>query len=937
MSNALKSPTLAEETQTNREKNIYDLWENAGYFKPKGFGKSFCIMLPPPNVTGSLHMGHAFQQTLMDVLIRYHRMMGDNTLWQGGTDHAGIATQMMVERQLEQSGISRQSLGREMFVERVWEWKKNSGDTITQQMRRIGASIDWSVERFTLDEGLSEAVQEVFIRLYDEKLIYRGTRLVNWDPVLLTAVSDLEVESEETKGQLWTIRYPLAEGNGSISVATTRPETLLGDVAVSVNPEDNRYKSLIGKKLRLPLTDRLIPIIADDQVDKDFGTGAVKITPAHDFNDYAMAERHQLPKINIFTIDAKLNEEVPKEYQGLDRFVARKKIVNDLKDQNLLEKIEDHTLNVPRGDRSGAVLEPRLTEQWYVKIAPLAKPAIDVVSTQKIHFIPEHWTKTYFEWMNNIQDWCISRQLWWGHRIPAWYDEKANIYVGRSEENVRQKYNLSKDVVLKQDEDVLDTWFSSALWPFSTLGWPKETNNLKTFYPTQVLITGFDIIFFWVARMIMFGLKFAQNIPFSEVYINGIIVDQNGQKMSKTKGNVLDPLDLIDGIDLESLVKKRSSGLMQPQLAEKIEKDTRKQYPNGIPSFGTDALRFTYCAIASQSRYIRFDLNRIEGYRHFVNKLRNATRYVLMNTEKFDLSQEHQLIKENKLEIQNNHIINLWIESLWQKTKQELHKHLNEYRFDLFANTLYEFTWNEYCDWYLELSKPILNESGIEPKIAQRTRYTLISILEELLRAIHPVMPYLTEELWQGLPKFLHENVESIMIAPYPLVQDKKINTEAEETIHWIKSFILAVRNIRGEMQVSPAKTLPIILNQALDSDRKYVQENESLLKSLAKISHITWLTPNEAKPHSATALLGSMEILIPLSDLIDKDKEIVRLQKEIEKMSKDLEKISTKLSNESFIKNAPAEVVAQEQKRIIELKTALVKLENRKTEIMEI
>lgn len=935
---------LQEETQAKQEKDLYESWEKAGYFKPKSQGNSFCIMLPPPNVTGSLHMGHAFQQTLMDILIRYHRMMGDRTLWQGGTDHAGIATQMMVERQLSAQGISRTSLGREGFVEKVWEWKRNSGNSITQQMRRLGVSIDWSRERFTLDEGLSEAVQEVFIRLYDEGLIYRGTRLVNWDPVLLTAVSDLEVESEETKGSLWYIRYPLADKNEAkkannlpefVIVATTRPETLLGDVAVAVNPEDPRYAKLIGKMLKLPLTERLIPIIADDQVSMEFGTGAVKITPAHDFNDYAMAERHQLSKINIFTEDAKLNTEAPKAYQGLDRFVARKKIVEDLKAQDLLEKIEDHTLNVPRGDRSGAVLEPRLTEQWYIKIEPLAKPATEVVEKQKVQFIPENWSKTYFEWMHNIQDWCISRQLWWGHRIPAWYDAKGNIYVGKSEAQVREKYQLSKDEILKQDEDVLDTWFSSALWPFSTLGWPKQTAELKDFYPTQVLITGFDIIFFWVARMIMFGLKFAHNIPFSDVYINGIIVDQDGQKMSKTKGNVLDPLDLIDGIDLESLVKKRKTGLMQPQLSERIEKNTRKLYPDGIPAFGTDALRFTFCSIATQSRYIRFDLKRIEGYRHFINKLKNAARYVEMNTEGKDLSGEKSYT-----------VVDKWITSLWQKAKQDLHKHINEYRFDLAASTLYEFTWNEFCDWYLELSKPILTGSDVAPEFACGTRHTLLSILEELFRALHPIIPYLTEELWQKLPESIRfsENVQtsenirgsekiqskpdSIMIASYPLPENAKINLHAENDVAWLKAFVLAIRGIRGEMQVSPAKSLSVILepiasNLEVELDQKRFKEYEHLLKALAKISEFTWVSPEAHKPMGSTAIVDNVKITIPFSEE-DREKEVSRLEKETKKLLDEINQIRSKLENDNFVKKAPNEVVEQERKRLTEKEIAL-------------
>lgn len=926
---------LAEnETAKDLEARLYQQWESSGAFKPMGNGKPYCIMLPPPNVTGSLHMGHAFQQTLMDILIRYHRMCGRKTLWQVGTDHAGIATQMVVERLLAQKDISRHDLGREAFIEEIWKWKETSGGNIMRQMRRMGVSADWSSERFTMDSGLSEAVQETFIRLYNEGLIYRGKRLVNWDPVLLTAVSDLEVESEEEVGSLWYIRYPLETGEGHITVATTRPETLLGDVAVAVHPEDERYKAWIGKQVRLPLTDRLIPIIADDTVLPEFGTGAVKITPAHDFNDYAMGERHKLPKINIFTIDARLNDNAPTPYQGLDRFEARKRIIDDLTDLKLLEKIDVHKLMVPRGDRSGAIIEPRLTDQWYVNVQAMADAAIKVVETGQISFKPEHWSKTYFEWMRNIQDWCISRQIWWGHRIPAWYDAQGKIYVGRNEEEVRKTHHLSSNVSLKQEQDVLDTWFSSALWPFSTLGWPEQTENLKTFYPTQVLITGFDIIFFWVARMIMFGLKFTDEIPFNDVYINALLLDQDGQKMSKTKGNVLDPIDLIDGIDLETLVKKRCSGLMQPHLATQIEKHTRSQYPEGIPAFGTDALRFTFASIATTARYIRFDLNRIEGYRHFCNKLKNAARFVFMNTENQDLSGDKSYTD-----------IDRWILSLWQKTKQLVHQHIAQYRFDLAANAIYEFTWNEYCDWYLELSKPVLfnKDASLSLDIQRGTRHTLLSILEELLRVIHPFMPYMTEEIWQKIPLVyrsheLYETTASspatIMLQPYPLVQEQWISEDAEQEITWLKSFVLGIRAIRGEMNISPAKTLPVLLHNASPLDEKRATKHAALLRFLAKIDSIALLTPQDNKPLAATALVGELEILIPLSNLIDKDKEIARLERELDKFSKELDKISVKIANPSFVKNAPPEVVTQEQNRVVELKTAIEKLAIRREEI---
>lgn len=945
------------------ERSLYESWEKAGYFAPQGEGPPYCVMIPPPNVTGSLHMGHAFQQTLMDILIRYHRMKGDKTLWQVGTDHAGIATQMVVERMLLAEGKSRHDLGRDPFVQQIWQWKEESGGNITRQLRRIGASVDWSRERFTLDEGLSTAVQTVFIQLYREGLIYRGKRLVNWDPVLHTAVSDLEVESEEEKGSLWHIRYPLAEVTKSeknpleyLVVATTRPETMLGDVAVAVHPEDERYTALIGKFVQLPLANRLIPIIADDAVDPAFGTGCVKITPAHDFNDYAMGERHKLDKINIFNLDATLNDEVPEVYRGLERFKARKKIVQDLKDLDLIEKIEDHTLNVPRGDRSGAVLEPLLTDQWFVKIESLAKPAIEAVESGKIRFIPENWSKTYFEWMRNIQDWCISRQLWWGHRIPAWYDNDGNIYVAENIEAVREKYGLDAKHPLKQDEDVLDTWFSSALWPFSTLGWPEETTEFKTFYPTQVLITGFDIIFFWVARMIMFGLKFADNIPFHEVYIHGLIQDQDGQKMSKTKGNVLDPIDLIDGIDLESLLKKRTQGLMQPQLAEKIEKNTRKQYPDGIQAYGTDALRFTYAALATTGRHIRFDLAKIEGYRHFCNKLWNATRYVLMHTEgKLDLKKDN--LNPEKIASDtgmDQTIPDKWIYAIWQKTLKEVETHINTYRFDLASQAIYEFVWNEFCDWYLEFSKPVLMDNSAENAgFVQGTRFTLISLLEEILRVLHPFMPYITEALWQRVAvvagiidnKPLDNNAvnctESIMLQPYPVgdIYQFMRGADAIADIFWVKEVVLGIRNIRGEMNISPAKPIPVLFYCDGEDKEKILQRSRLekhyyLLQSLVKIEYMEWLDATEPRGAFATALAGNLEILVPMANLIDKDAEIARLNKEIEKLKKDLEKSEKQLSNDHFVKNAPAAVVEKEKNNFNSLKLAIEKLEMRLKEM---
>lgn len=900
------------------------LWEQGSYYKPTfNNNPAYCIMIPPPNVTGSLHMGHAFQDTIMDTLIRYHRMLGDNTLWQVGTDHAGIATQMVVERQLQQKGTSRHDLGREQFVAKVWEWKQESGSNIKQQLSRLGASVDWSRERFTMDPGLSSAVIKTFVDLYREGLIYRGKRLVNWDPVLLTAISDLEVESVEEQGSMWHIYYPVVGSDEKIVVATTRPETMLGDVAVAISPKDDRYAHLLGKHVQLPLTNRTIPIIADDYVDPEFGTGCVKITPAHDFNDYAVGMRHNLELINIFTVDAKINTNAPQKYQGLDRFEARKQIVSDLEAQNFLAKIEPHTLKVPRGDRSNAVIEPFLTDQWFVKIESLAKPAIDAVNDGKIKFIPENWSKTYFEWMNNIQDWCISRQLWWGHRIPAWYDENGNIYVGNDEAEVRKHYNLDANLVLQQDNDVLDTWFSSALWPFSTLGWPEQTEEFKTFYPTNVLVTGFDIIFFWVARMIMFGLKFTGEVPFKEVYIHGLIQDQNGQKMSKTKGNVLDPLDLIDGISLDDLVSKRIKGLMQPQMAKKIEQDTRKQFPQGIPPFGTDSLRFTYCALATSGRHIRFDLKRLEGYRNFCNKIWNAARYVLMNIE--------SLPKDMELDIATQYndlnIVDKWILSRWDQTKANVIKNYATYRFDFIANSLYEFIWNEFCDWYLELAKPTLNHATK----SNATRLTLKFMLCEILQVLHPIMPFITEELWEKVP---HNNAGLLIQHTFPAVHGLD-NPEIEDTITQLQQVILGVRNIRGEMNISPSKLLPVFIANATSSQQELIANNQELLQFIAKIESITFLKSTEEQPLSAIALAGDMQILIPMHGLIDKDAELVRLNRELEKLGKELKKATDKLDNPSYVQKAPAEVVAKDRQVLEDLQNAKGKIEANIEKIM--
>ena len=904
------------------EQQCYKSWEEAGLFKASGSGDPYCILLPPPNVTGSLHMGHGFQQTIMDALTRYHRMKGDNTLWQVGTDHAGIATQMVVERQLNAQGKTRHDLGREDFIKKVWEWKEHSGGTITGQMRRLGTSPDWSREVFTMDEDLSKAVTEVFVKLHEEGLIYRGKRLVNWDPVLHTAVSDLEVLNEEEDGHMWHMRYPLADGSGELVVATTRPETMLGDTAVAVHPEDERYQGFIGKEIKLPITGRLIPVIADDYVDQEFGTGCVKITPAHDFNDYDMGKRHNLPMINILTDDAKINDDAPEAYRGLDRFDARKQIVADLDAQGALVKIEPHKLKVPRGDRTGAVIEPYLTDQWYVAVESLAKPAIEAVESGEIRFVPENWNKTYYQWMNNIQDWCISRQLWWGHRIPAWYDENGKVFVGRTEEEVREKHGLGSDVILSQDDDVLDTWFSSALWPFATMGWPEETPDLETFVPSSVLVTGFDIIFFWVARMIMMTKKFTGKIPFKDIYITGLIRDENGDKMSKSKGNVLDPIDLIDGIDIESLVTKRTAGMMQPQLAEKIAKRTRKQFPDGIQAYGTDALRFTFAAMASTSRDINFDMARVEGYRNFCNKIWNASRFVLMNTEEHDTGRDGG---EMVLSMADR-----WIWAKFQQTLVEFEKALEDYRFDIAAQTVYEFTWNQFCDWYLELTKPVLNNDASTEAEKRGTRHTLINVLESLLRLLHPLMPFITDTIWQRVVPLSALKVEegaSIMVQAFPEVDAAKQDDKVLADIEWVKKFIVGIRNIRGEMDISPNKPLNALLKNVSDEDARRLDAAKAFLDKLSKLETVTILKDGEEAPASATALVGEMEILIPMAGLIDKDAELARITKAMEKIEKDVSRTRGKLGNEKFVSNAPEAVIEKERAKLDEGEKALAKL----------
>ena len=899
------------------EERIYERWESSGAFAAQGDGEGYCIVIPPPNVTGSLHMGHAFQDTIMDALIRYHRMRGRYTLWQGGMDHAGIATQMVVERQLAARGTTRHDLGREKFIAQVWDWKAHSGGTIIRQLRRMGASVDWARERFTMDDGLSAAVQEVFIQLYNDGLIYRGKRLVNWDPVLHTAVSDLEVLSAEENGHLWHLRYPLVDGEEKVVVATTRPETMLGDTAVAVHPEDERHRHLVGREVELPLCGRRIPIVADAYVDPEFGSGFVKITPGHDFNDYEVGQRHDLPIINIFNDNAAIH--LPDSpYHGLDRYEARKRIVADLESAGLLERVDDHKLMVPRGDRSHSVIEPYLTNQWYVRTEALAIPAIEAVENGSIRFVPDNWKNTYFEWMRNIQDWCISRQIWWGHRIPAWYDDDGNIYVAHDEEDAarqaRERHGRLVD--LRRDPDVLDTWFSSALWPFSTLGWPEETPELKRLYPTNVLVTGFDIIFFWVARMIMFGLRFTGKVPFHEVYIHGLVRDAEGQKMSKSKGNILDPLDLIDGIDLESLVEKRTTGMMQPHLAQKIEKQTRAHFPDGIPAYGTDALRFTFASLATQGRDIRFDLHRIEGYRNFCNKIWNAARFIAMNTEGRDCGQTNDAVELT--------LADRWIVSRLQEVEAQVEQSMSGYRFDHIAQVLYGFIWDEYCSWYLEMAKVCLNDDTRDASEHLGTRRTMARAWEAILRLLHPLMPFITEELWQRIAPLAGVDGESVMSRPYPRSEPDRIDAAALDDMNWIREVITGVRNIRGEMNISPGNALPILLQQAGERDRDRQQRYGDYLRILGRIESVQVLADNEPAPESASALVGEMLVLIPLGDLIDRDEELARLGREVGKRQSELAVVDKKLANKNFVDRAPAAVVEKEREKQRQLNRAL-------------
>ncbi|MBB61388.1 MAG: valine--tRNA ligase [Pseudomonas sp.] len=931
------------------ETSWYQTWESNNYFAPQGSGEPYTIMIPPPNVTGSLHMGHGFNNAIMDALIRWRRMQGRKTLWQPGTDHAGIATQMVVERQLAAQGVSRHDLGREKFLEKVWQWKEESGGNITRQIRRLGSSVDWSRERFTMDAGLSEAVKEAFVRLHEDGLIYRGKRLVNWDTKLHTAISDLEVENHDEKGHLWHLRYPLADGARTadgkdyLVVATTRPETVLGDAAVAVHPEDERYRDLIGRHVMLPLVNRLIPIVADDYVDLEFGTGCVKITPAHDFNDYEVGKRHHLPLINIFdqnacvlaraqvfNIDGSVNDRIdpslPDGYAHMDRFDARRAIVAEFEAMGLLEKIDDHALKVPRGDRSGTIIEPWLTDQWYVSTKPLAEKAIRAVESGQIQFVPKQYENMYFSWMRDIQDWCISRQLWWGHRIPAWYDEAGNVYVGRDEVEVRNKYNLCNDVELRQDEDVLDTWFSSGLWTFSTLGWPQQTEFLKTFHPTDVLVTGFDIIFFWVARMIMLSTHLTGQIPFKTVYVHGLVRDAQGQKMSKSKGNVLDPLDIVDGIELETLLQKRTSGMMQPKLAEKIAKQTKAEFPEGIASYGTDALRFTFCSLASTGRDIKFDMGRVEGYRNFCNKIWNAANFVFENTEGKDTGVGGEAVELSS--------VDRWIISSLQRTEAEVNRQLEAFRFDLAAQALYEFIWDEYCAWYLELVKPVLWDENASAERQRGTRRTLVRVLETALRLAHPFMPFITEEIWQRVAPLAGKSGPTLMLQPWPEFNPERLDEAAEGDIEWVKAFMLGIRQIRGEMNISMAKRIDVVLGNASAEDQRRLADNEPLLKKLAKLESIRVLGPGEDAPLAATALVGDLQVLVPMAGLIDKDAELARLDKEIARLDGEVQRVGGKLANAGFVDKAPPQVIDKERAKLAEAEQARAKLVEQRARI---
>ena len=898
-------------------------WEESGAFAPNAEGEPFCIMIPPPNVTGTLHMGHAFQDTLMDILTRWRRMQGRAALWQPGTDHAGIATQMVVERKLEREGRTRRELGRDAFIEEVWTWKRESGGHITRQLRRMGASVDWSRERFTMDEGLSEAVREVFVQLHEQDLVYRGKRLVNWDPVLRTALSDLEVVASEEQGHLWHLRYPIVDSDEVLVVATTRPETMLGDTAIAVHPDDPRYREWIGKSVRLPLTGRDIPIVADDYVDPEFGSGCVKITPAHDFNDYQVGLRHDLPLVNIFTDTAHLGEAAPEAYQGLSREQAREQVLEDLEAQGLLERTEEHPLTIPRGDRSGAVVEPYLTDQWYVRAGPLAEKAVAAVRDGRIRFVPENWSRTYYDWMENIEDWCISRQLWWGHRIPAWYDADGTPHVGRSEQEVREKYGIPADAPLRQDEDVLDTWFSSALWPFSTLGWPRKDAALERFYPTDVLVTGFDIIFFWVARMIMMGLHFMEDVPFRDVYVHGLVRDAHGQKMSKSKGNTIDPIDVIDGIDLEALVEKRVEDLMDPKQAGSIERVTRQEFPDGFQACGTDALRFCFATQATFGRDVRFELPRVLGYRNFCNKLWNAVRFALIHVERLDGSTSQAEAS----------LVDRWITARAQAVTREVTEHIDAYRFDLAAKTLYDFVWHDFCDWYLEFTKTTLNEDAPEDAV-QSTLGTLYTTLDRILRLLHPFMPFITEELHQQLPQRQNEVDAFLMTQPWPETDDVTEDSETPETMRWLQEFIGGIRRTRAEMDIAPGRPVPVLLENWTPQDQQRFEATEAWIRNLARPESIHWMEPGETAPEAATVLVGNMRLLIPLADLIDREAELARLDRELKKLDGSLDAVRGKLENEKFVSRAPETVVQKERERLTELEAARAQLAEQRERI---
>ena len=909
-------PLAAKYDPSAIERKLYEEWEREGYFAPKsGTGKPYSIVIPPPNVTGTLHVGHAFQHTIMDVLIRYHRMMGRETLWQTGTDHAGISTQMVVTEQLAAEGTSPHKIGREAFVDRVWKWKEQAGSNITQQMRRLGSSVDWKRERFTMDEEYALAVTEVFVRLYQQGLIYRGSRLVNWDPHLQTALSDLEVVSEEEDGELWHIRYPLApgftteEGNNHLVIATTRPETMLGDTAVAVHPEDKRYKCLIGSDAILPLVGRRLPIIGDDYVDRDFGTGCLKVTPAHDFNDYEIGQRHNLSAISILTKQARINENAPPAYQGLDRFAARARIVRDLETEELLVKVEPHKLQIPRGERSKKTVEPMITEQWFVDVQPLAKDAIEAVESGKIRFEPKRWENVYFSWMRNIRDWCISRQLWWGHRIPAWYDTEGNVYVGRDENEVRVKHALSEEVKLTQDPDVLETWFSSAIWTFATMGWPETTEDLRKFHPTNVLVTGHDIIFFWIARMIMMTQRFAGEIPFHVAYVTGLVRDARGRKMSKTAGNGLDPLDIIDGVDLETLVAKRTGNLPQPRMATKIERNTRTEYPNGIPAFGADALRFNMCAIASPGSNYNFDLKRVEGYHFFCNKLWNATRFVLANCAPRELQGTETLTVADR-----------WIRSRMQALVAATHKAIESYRFDLYAEAVYQFAWHEYCDWYLEITKTLFFDTAADSAEVRGARSTLLAVLEALLRITHPIMPFVTETLWKEVFSSTGRHARSLMLENYPSADEFEFDEASVSAISWLIDTVTLVRNIRGIRQIPPKREIQLLFADGNDTDRSNCEISDAVLRRLIKSEEIRWLNQNEPVPPASVQTRGELRILVPFDSKREFEHEWERIGRELSKANEQLKRVNAKLANEQFLHNAPARVIEAERTKATEL-----------------